>query len=250
MSIVWDATPPQTEITSGCFSEGLRDDRVTFTYRLADVGDGLFAYILQRYDTDEPPAIEDLGVWSDFTAEQSATFLDLEPGRRYRFAVLAVDDAGNIEEEPRICEFNVMPAGAALDTVVTRFTAYDSWILERGNEESARLYQAPRPPALVEVRETRLSRADPYRMPSELTINIEFRADPLQHPGATGAPTFDCEVRRSGLLVPIDDVSFAGGRGMCTFRIDVPTDARSGSTLLCSLTVQSSATFHRPRLHL
>jgi len=130
LRFTWDKTPPKTEITYGCVAE-LKDKQVTFHYQLADEGGGRFSYVLERYQQNEQNptggTIDQTSGFTAFSLEQSTVppLFSLEPGRTYRFGVLATDMAGNVDttfrtEPPlNLCVFNVVERGEPIDTVIT-----------------------------------------------------------------------------------------------------------------------------------
>jgi len=182
LRFIWDKTPPKTEITNGCITE-LKAKQATFDYQLADEAGGRFALTLERYASDDQyrnptgGSTEPIApfYWDPDPASPAGepalgtdTFYNLEPGRTYRFGVLAIDKAGNVDttfrtEPPlNLCVFNVVERGEPIDTVIT-----------------------DRPPAVVDAV------YDPGQPRVPPTIGISFRAIPL-----VAAVQFEYELER------------------------------------------------------
>ncbi|MCD6288274.1 MAG: right-handed parallel beta-helix repeat-containing protein [Candidatus Hydrogenedentes bacterium] len=159
-TFVWSTSPPRTEITDGCFPE-LRSTQASFNYHMAGGRAVSYVHILQPYPTDRPrnyASMDPQGVWTaDY--DQTVGYPNLMPGRTYRFGVLGIDEAGNIDSTLRteppvnLCVFEVGAGGGTLDTSITGFVAEIPQTPTAYHQPPPKEYKSSRPPAVIEIDE-------------------------------------------------------------------------------------------------
>jgi len=216
-TLVWDKTPPKTEITFGCAPD-VDNTQVTYTYQLADGGTGWYTHVLERYSEDlrtlDPP-----GTFKTWSQNQSATYPGLIPGRVYRFGVLGVDMAGNIDttfrtEPPlNLCIFAVTEAGVPINTTITGSVIWFD-VASVGDIDKANLQTTGCPPGVIEVVENPIT----HEMPHVITVRLAFRSDPLR-----SSEGFQWRVEPPG-SANWQSVASSNGFGSCRFPVEVPIE--------------------------
>jgi len=93
LTVYWDKTPPETRISSKP-RDPESSAQASFTWRLAGTLAPTFNTVLQ-YDDD--PLGTPASPFTYFLPSNVATYSGLTVGTRYRFTVLGIDDAGNLE---------------------------------------------------------------------------------------------------------------------------------------------------------
>ena len=93
LTVYWDKTAPETRITSKPRATE-PSTRASFTWRLAGEATPTFNTTLQD---DFPPPWTTVRPFSYFLLSNVATYSGLAVGHTYRFVVLGIDDAGNLE---------------------------------------------------------------------------------------------------------------------------------------------------------